>query len=286
MINVNYDRVYEVAEVFEELGIDGVKKFEDVDQQYHAVKRALEKCSQDFIGHIFYINALLAYKLKMVGEVFWETFANHVVNNCIGDILNHRELVVKLIEDFTYRFNNYLIEQKIRRLRRIAACNKLWSLLDTRRYIDLAKETAKCLKTSANTKTVVFSIKMLYYVHRAQGLDTVLPFELPIPVDRRVVYITYMSGLIDITSNNYKYKYLVDALLKNADVIKKVWSIIALESRVPPLHIDSVVWYFGKYNYVKSIDEVLIEIDDILYKSLGEDLVKRLVKELFYRLLS
>lgn len=273
-----------MAELFRELGINGVKKFESIDRQYHAVKRALERCPQDLTSYAFYTNALLAYKLKMLGEVFWEIFANHIIGYC-SDAGVSREFIVKLVEDFTYRYNNYLIEQKIKRLKSLAACSKLWSLLGTRRYLDIARETAKCLKTSINTKTVVFSIKMLYYVHKAQGLDTILPFELSIPVDRRVAYITYTSGLVNIINNNYKNRYLVDILLRNAKIIRKVWDAIALETHIPPLHIDSVIWYFGKYAHVKDLNNVLTKIDDVLYEMLGENLVQRLVKEFFYRLL-
>lgn len=284
-ININRDRVYKIAEVFRDLGINGVKRFEDIDQQYLAIKHALERCSQSTVIRTFYANALIAYKLRVLGEIFWKAFADHVISNCHSNDSNDLEFVIKLVEDFTYRFNNYLAEQKIRRLRRIANCNKLWSLLYTGRYVDLAKETARCLKTSVDAKTIVFSIKILYFVHRAQGLDIILPSELPIPVDRRVAYITYMSKLIDIT-NSYENKYLTDLLLKNSKTIKKVWSAIASETDIPPLHIDSVLWYFGKYTNIKNINEVLMKIDDTLYELLGEDLIQKLVKELFYRLLS
>lgn len=279
MLKTNFDRVNALAMVFSELGIDKIRVFEDIDPQYHAIRYAVNKCGALLLDYVFYINALNAYKLMTRGEVFWQKYAEYVAQHC--DMLLDIDHVINLVKEFTYRFNNYAYEFKIRRLQKIEKCVNLRKLMDSKDYLGLAKETARCLGTSYSVKTIVFAVKILYYVHRAQGENTILPFDLPIPVDRRVAGISYTSGMIDLSALNNLDP--VEVVMRNAGTIRHLWSVIARTSGIPALHIDSVVWYFGKFLKVQDLNTIYENLDRKLYLYIGKNYLEKLVNELFYR---
>uniref|UniRef100_A0A7C2Z909 N-glycosylase/DNA lyase n=1 Tax=Ignisphaera aggregans TaxID=334771 RepID=A0A7C2Z909_9CREN len=278
MISIDHLRIDKVAKAFKELGIERVKVFEDIDPQLEAVKYAVNRCGNRYTDYAFYVNALLAYRLKMKGEVFWDLFAKHLVDHCEEfEDLYH---VIEFIERFTKEFNTLAQLQKIKRLHRIRTCSKLYNLLGKGNYAELAKKTAICVGSPLHAKTVVFSVKMLYYTHKAVGKESLLPFEIPIPVDRRIAFITYTSAIVrtDMASP----KNAVAMLMRNSHIVRDAWNIVASASSIPPLHIDSVLWYFGKFSHVKDIREVIENIDGRLYALLGKDILVNLANELFY----
>lgn len=257
------------------LGIEGVSIFEDIDPQYQAVKYALENCDEKLTSYAFYINALLAYRLRVSGEEFWSDFAEYLNRNC-KNIENFYQLV-DLVGNFTSKFNNYAYDQKIKRLNRLRYCMDITDTIDRGDVQELAKRTAECLNSSAESKTIVFSVKMVYYVHKARGRRIILPFELPIPVDKRVAFITYTSGLIDSNVDD-----VVSLLFRKPDVVRKVWLMVSLKSNIPSLNIDAVIWYFGKFSRYRDVSEILKLIDKTLYRILGKNIIEALVNELFY----
>lgn len=276
---VNNDRIEEVSKVFRVLGINGVKAFEEHDVQFQAVKQIVEKCYQ--VAHyLLYLNSIVSYNLMYPGERFWLLFARYVSERCTN-VGSFRE-AVDLVVSFTLKHNRILANQKIDRLVRISMCRGIEVLIDEYRFELINTRTAECLQSRADLKTIVFSVKMLYYVLRARGYDAILPNTIPIPVDRRVALITYLSGLIDIAG---RVGVTTSELLRISKTIREVWNRISLLSSIPPLHIDSVLWYLGKYGYnLSTRSSILSAIDKYLVSSLGEETVRRLVNELFYRL--
>lgn len=273
-------RIRQVTDVFRDLGIEGAKAFEDIDEQYHAVMKAAESCGIELTSMFFYVNALVSYKLKMKGEVFWRIYAETVSSKCRD--LDDWEHIVEHVKSFTRMYNNLAYEYKVARLDRIRRCIGLKDYVLSRDYIKLARETAKCLKTLESSKTILFSVKMAYYVHRIADPSIVLPYELPIPVDIRVACITYTSGIIDI-NGDCREPY-IKRIMQNFRKVQLIWNRIACEAGIPPLHIDAVLWYLGRFTYVDSIVDIMNYIDTRLYKKLSKDLVKKLITELlFYR---
>ncbi|MEM1559925.1 MAG: N-glycosylase/DNA lyase [Ignisphaera sp.] len=257
------------------LGIERVSIFEDIDPQYQVVKYALENCDERLTSYAFYINALLAYRLRISGEEFWSNFAEYLTRNC-KSIENFYQ-VVDLVGNFTSRFNNYAYYQKIKRLNKLRYCMDVNDVIDRGDIQELAKRTAECLNSSVESKTVVFSVKMVYYVHKARGKRIILPFELPIPVDKRVAFVTYTSGLIESNAND-----VVSLLFRKPNVVRKVWLMVSLKSNIPSLNIDAVIWYFGKFSQYRDAGKVLKLIDSTLYEILGKNVIEALVNELFY----
>lgn len=279
-MEIDTNRVQDLANIFKELGINGVKIFEDIDPQYQSISDTVAKCTKELIDVAFYINALNTYKLKMKGEDYWRKYADFIVKHC-NELLNYNQLI-ELVKKFTYIYNNYAYDYKLRRLQKIKVCNKLIDLIKDKKYLELARETAKCLNTSMVLKTIVFAVKIAYYVHKAQGYRYLLPFELPIPVDIRVTYISYMSGLL--RADKEINKQLINKTYRNTNIIRYVWSKIAGLSQIPALHIDSVIWYFGKFSNVSSRVNILRNIDKQLYDRINKNILERLVNEIFYRL--
>jgi len=101
----------------------------------------------------------------------------------------------------------------------------------------LWKDLASNLGVNPKTKTVTFAIKMFYYTIRIYHKDKALqvPYEIPIPVDLRVFKITQKLGLI--TTREFSQK--------NAEQVRRIWQRIAEFSRVPPIHIDVLLWMLG-----------------------------------------
>lgn len=64
--------------------------------------------------------------------------------------------------------------------------------------VSLWRLLSKVTNTRGDEKTIVFAVKMAYYVGRACGLDVSAPMEIPIPVDYRVTVITICSGLMPV----------------------------------------------------------------------------------------
>ncbi len=276
---VNSDRVEDVSKVFRILGLNGVKIFEEYDIQFSVAKQIVKQCPK--IAHyLLYLNSLVSYRLMYYGEEFWMLFEQYVLNRC-SDI-NEFSGVVNLVIDFTLKHNKIMARQKIDRLKRINRCSEIVGYVDGYEFEPLTVSTAKCLHSGIDSKTIVFSIKMLYYVLKAKGYEVVLPSTIPIPVDRRVALITYLSGLVDVLDevNVYPLK-----LLRFSNIIRDVWQKVSLLTSIPPLHIDSVLWYLGRYSYSLSTKSTIFNaINRQLIFKLGEEIIKRLIEELFYRL--
>lgn len=284
MIVINKHRVERVATLFKILGIEKVKIFEDIDPQYLLIKQTIAKCMSENIMYAFYINALIAYKLRMKGEEFWKKFAEFVVNNC--EKLKDIKSLVEIVNEFTRKYNNYSYRNKFERIMKIIKCSSILKLVIDGRYVDLAKKSAECLKTSYESKTIVFAVKIAYYFHKIQNPQFVLPFELPIPVDRRIAYISFTSGVVDISGagNKLQDKDIILLLLRKTEIVRNIWNIVATISSIPPLHIDAVLWYLGKYAHMNDKSKIFESAYRDLYM-IDKELLKQLIDELYYRFL-
>ncbi|MEM4441921.1 MAG: N-glycosylase/DNA lyase [Ignisphaera sp.] len=280
MIIVNRDRIESVAKMFKSIGIENVTIFENIDPQYLYIMKAISMCKSDHLIYAFYINALVAYRLKTKGEHFWKKFTEFIVKNC--DKLKELQQLLNLIKEFTYRYNNYAYENKLKRIMKIGKCLDVLSYTTSTQYLELARKTSECLKTSYEYKTVVFSIKIVYYFHKAQGLESVLPFELPIPVDSRVAYMTYTSSMIDVVNQTLN-RNIISLIMKKADTVRDIWNRVAAISYIPPLHIDAVLWYFGKYSRNNNRRSILEEVCKNIY-IIDKEIIKKIVDELYFRL--
>ncbi|MCS7111619.1 MAG: N-glycosylase/DNA lyase [Ignisphaera sp.] len=276
---INDNRIEEISKLFKWIGIYRIKVFEEYDAQFHAAKQIVERCPQT-AHYLIYLNSLISYKLMYPGERFWLLFAHYASERCSD--LDGFKKVVDLVVDFTLKHNKIMVKQKIDRLRKISRCSDIVDFIDRCEFELISIRTARCLQSESGLKTIVFSVKMLYYAVKAKGYDLVLPNTIPIPVDRRVALLTYLSGLIDVIGET---NITPSKLLGISKAIRNIWGRVSLLSSIPPLHIDSVLWCLGKYGYNSSTrSSILNAIDQHLVFSLGEETMRRIVDELFYRL--
>lgn len=234
-----------IALILRELGIEWVRRFEERDPQFLSISRLCNGLNND-IGvtlRLTVLNALISYQLTGKGEDHWDYFANYFIRNRPSDLCN----------DFIgYVMNSkYLARYRSSRIRRIRnACPRLTNL-DAGKYLhdltSLWRFLSSVVNAHGNEKTVVFAVKIAYYVDRACGLDVNVPMDIPIPVDYRVTVITICSGLIPIASNSLNARQLAgEIMVRRRQEIQDVWNEVGRLSGIPPpLNLDSVIWVLG-----------------------------------------
>lgn len=188
-----------IAGVLRELGINWVRDFEERDPQYLAVAGLCRALGHDVETtlKLTILNALISYQLTGKGEDHWNYFANYFIGN----------KPVDLCRDFiNYVINSrYLARYRESRIRRVQNVCPQMAGLSLGNYLNDLESLWKLLSRVTNArgdeKTIVFAVKMAYYVGRACGLDISVPMDIPIPVDYRVTVITICSGLIPVVGS-------------------------------------------------------------------------------------
>jgi len=278
-IITRFDRIHAVANAFRELGIGGVQVFEDHDPQMAVAKEIKRLCGKACVA-LLAVNALVSYMLEVKGEEHWNAFASYVrTRGCPKD---HDELIA-FVEDFTKRRNRRFLDAKLRRLRKLRSCPNVIELALNGNLRAFNSAIAKCLSSSPNAKTVVFSVKMAYYGLRALGKKLGLPEDLPIPVDFRVAYVTYLSQMINVNVNTPKD--VVEVLMGKPKAVRKVWEEVSKLSGIPPLNLDAPVWVIGRYVESGRKSVVMDALRQLsIVGELGETRIRNLVNELLYLL--
>ncbi|MEM0361351.1 MAG: N-glycosylase/DNA lyase [Sulfolobales archaeon] len=286
MVRVNEERVEQLSRVFAEAGLERIKAFEDLDPQFIAAKMIGGKCGP-LTPHIMFTNALISYQLGMPGERYWISFAGLVVNACPT---TYEEVVDRVFQTLRY-LHRFAVRAKEKRLNKLKTCIDVYDSMLGSDLNMLRRKVAKCLEANIDDKTIVFAIKMLYYGMKALRINVTLPYDIPIPVDRRIIKISYLSGLVDFNEESWKLPQLdevVSKLFKKPQIVRNAWNAVSLRCGIPPLHLDTVLWLFGKYVDSRSRAEVLERItNEFRGMSTGRielNYVKSIVDELFYRL--
>ena len=249
-----------IAEILHKLGINWVRDFETKDPQYIAVSRLCRGLEHDveMALKLTVLNALVSYQLTGKGEDHWNYFANYFIRNRPTD----------LCSDFiNYIINSrYLARFRDSRLKRIkGVCPRVAGLSISNYLSDLSslwRLIARITNTRGDEKTIVFAVKMAYYVGRACGFDVNVPMDIPIPVDYRVTVITICSGLMPVMGSPNNVADLARELMtRRRAEIQRAWSEVSRLSGIPPLNLDSIIWVLGgllinsSFNVDKAIDE-------------------------------
>ncbi len=276
---MRFERVCAVAEAFRELGMDGVQVFEDRDPQMIVARKIHDLCGRVCVA-ILAVNALVSYMLEVKGEEYWSALANYVrVHGCPEG----HEGVVDLVERFTVSRNRRFLDVKLRRLRRLRTCAGIVGLALEGDLRAFRSGVAKCLGSSPEAKTVVFSVKMAYYGLRASGERLRLPEDLPIPVDFRVARVTYLSQMINVSGG--ALRDAVKVLMSRPKTVRRVWSEVSKLSGIPPLNLDAPVWIIGRYVDLGRKTLVVDALRELsVVEEVGEARVRKLVSELLYLL--
>lgn len=244
------DLIAELVEVLQKFDIKEVFLIEsNYDPQYAALAYLYSRMSkwEDYLL-IIILNAVISYQLTGTGEQYWWEFAQYFsMNNVKKNIIN------SLIEFLnSSKFNARLRGVKIGRLLKLRNFSSNFHL-KVINYIDspiiLVRDLARDLNSIEKAKTIVFAVKMFHYGCRIASLTSrPLPYNIPIPVDSRIRYISNKLGI-----------------KKN---IQEFWSWIARKVKIPPLHLDSLVWV--SLGYIKRAERInnikLRELVNVLKK--------------------
>ncbi len=284
-IYVDYDRVHVIAEKLRQIGLKPILLIEESDPQFKAILKIVDNIHDKCIAFLLIVsNAIISYRLSSRGEEYWLEFANYVSKIRAHGIYE----VVNALKAFlsVSRGNRLLRSQKIRRLTRLLTSGSLNQLLDLCRgnrinLLEIVNVLANGLNSKRSSKTIVFACKMSYYFLRAIGQDTLPPFEIDIPVDRRIAIVSYTSGLIKLDPHISRARELEHILLRNSDLVVSVWRRVSAMSSIPPLNIDSLIWLISKDIGVKSISYVRKQALESLSRVVDYALAKSFLEELF-----
>ena len=293
LLKIDNYRAKEIAKVLKEIfNENNLNAFVEIDPQYKALKKIyLSTRNKGLTAIITIANSLISYQLSGKGEDYWSEVGNFFSKTKVGD---YKQLYV-LFTDFLTKYTKYNRIRILNKLRRLSIF--LNSRIIDRLYISpclystdqypLLKILSEIMKQSIYAKTIIFSVKMYYYVARILCENTVPDPRIPMPIDRRIAYISFTSGLIKI-SNKTCLEDLKDIIYRlmqsrNRDNIVKAWLILSKYSGIPCILLDTIVWLMGRYvSPFKDIDEMTGEFISDYGLILSPDSIRKIFAQFAY----
>ena len=277
-MNSTDERIDEIVLLLRKLGLPFLKRLEERDPQFRALSSLKGICSR-IVPAVACLNALISYMLTCRGEEYWLEFSSYLRRELTGCYIEDKDYIkISNLIDLVIRFvrfskcNKRFRKLKVARLRRIARNPEANMLLDTEFFINNTtgfwESLAKLVGAKPESKTILFSIKMYYYGLRScLELDITLPYEIPLPVDIRIAKLTKACGLID---------HIV-----NYRTVQNIWGEISRLSRIPPLHLDVLLWRLGRYIDQKDLWTIAKEFsyDNAIDYHLALRIVKTFIKD-------
>ncbi len=293
MLEIDNYRAKEIAEILKEIfNKNNLNAFVEIDPQYKALKKIyLSTRNKGLTVIITIANSLISYQLSGKGEDYWSEIGNFFSKTKVGDYKQLYALFTDFLTKYT-KYNRIQIRNKLRRLRIF-----LNSRIIDRLYISpclysidqypLLEILSEIMKQSMYAKTIIFSVKMYYYAARILCENTVPDPRIPMPIDRRVAYISFTSGLIRISNKTCleDLKHIIYRLMqsRNRDNIVKAWFILSKYSGIPCIFLDTIVWLMGKYvSPFKNIDEMTGEFISDYGLILSPDSIRKIFSQFAY----
>ncbi|MEM3832727.1 MAG: N-glycosylase/DNA lyase [Thermoprotei archaeon] len=245
-VRINSENAIELGKKLRSIGLKRILMLEEHDPQFVAMKLLSKIGNVELAGILSLANALVSYKLSSKGEDYWMEFAKYFVHNPPKDLYSLPEVMLDFMRNSNG--NKLLIEKKYQRLKILRDSGFLMELKENFNYYvnnlnTLRFHLATNMNTDANLKTIVFSIKMLYYSFRAStGVVNPLPMDIPIPIDLRIAIMSYITNIVDTKYTKKPLNEIAEIIMRNYKNAQEAWNIVAHTSQIPPLHIDSMIW--------------------------------------------
>lgn len=269
IVKTSSERIAIVAERLSLLGLESALRIEELDPQFQAVKLITSKMSLGTALTLIALNSIVSYRLSGRGEDYWNEFALYVSR---ADEPKSLIDAVKLVTSFLAisRINVALRTVKMSRILRASVARVLEPNRIVEQVNDLrgfAKALAASLRSKWSSKTIAFSVKMMCYAYRAYyDKPVIAPFNIPIPVDSRIAKLSWTSGIAEIEGCEVrKWSDVIKVITSKPRTVQRAWGLIARRCEIPPLHLDSILWFVGGF---------------IVKGSSREDAVKRACKAL------
>jgi DNA-(apurinic or apyrimidinic site) lyase len=279
---VNVSRASEIAEVLRGSG-RLINSIEDNDPQYRVVLDLAETIGCPATALVIVGNALISYQLTSRGETFWKMFGEWMRSRRGSARYYLLQTHISFLKETPY--NRIGVRVKERRLRlyynsRIAEELMGNPLSYCGRLDELVRGLASIFRADPTAKTMVFAGKMYYYVCRACGGK--VKGDIPIPVDRRIAYLTLTSCLVYGCHDTLRNCAAQLMKPKNRGKVIEAWRLVSVASRIPSYRLDSLLWVIGRFVREEySVDEIMNHILSY-YPSLSQyrDLLGRIIAEL------
>lgn len=265
---VNPERARTIALILSKLSPDDILMFEERDPQFKVIKKLCTVIRDLRLMLILVtMNSLVSYMLTGRGEDHWAYFSEYFSRNRLGEPCRDFE---RYIVNSPYlargrdaklgRVRKFCRGKVISQLGSINDLGRLWGML------------ADDMGSSPNSKTIVFAVKMMYYVYRACGVPVKLPDKLPIPVDYRISTLTYCSGIVDEKP---------EVLLRRQEMAQEAWDLVSKLSGIPAINLDAVLWVLGGALIYSNFN-----VDAALNRAIAYDVISRDKAEVFKDLLN
>ncbi|MEM1611148.1 MAG: N-glycosylase/DNA lyase [Sulfolobales archaeon] len=280
-IKINEYRVEAVGKTLAKLGLEAIYAIEEGDPQYRALESLVKRlgdCSSASL--LVVLNSLVAYQLSTHGEEYWWEFARYPFKPGSPD---------ELVRDFisflnTSKGNVAARDKKISRIKRLVSTQTHIEIYvkapDLFRNLEKLREIlARGLDKEGSEKTIVFAVKMLYYVARICGSKPRPSEAIEIPIDRRVAGVTYTSEIADTEARDP-----VEEIMRNYREAQRAWKKVSEISGIPMINLDSLIWLCGKH--VKEEDRVenaYNEIKAYARRKIDEKALREAISELLRR---
>jgi len=209
--------------LLKDIGIEGARIIEErVDQQF----KALEYLHKNLQNNELFIklviaNALVSYQLSSTGENWWWEFSKYFSKK-------RKISIYQAYKEFlpSSKTNKRLVNVKLSRLEKVNSFLEGLTLDELKAYyqnmLKLNLDLANILNADKSAKTIVFAVKMFGYASRIVFDEFIsYPMEIAIPKDVRI--------------SNYTKRF-------TSEDPTGFWNRIAKEVKIPPLHIDSILW--------------------------------------------
>lgn len=244
MFKIAEERVKPIAEALKE-NVDFINLLEERDQQYLAVRKILSSLN-DLKKACFIVVgvASVSYMLASKGEEHWRALSDYVEKK---KTLSPGDILEGFVEE-----SKSLARFRTSRLKRISlligASSEFEAGFDEFiRDLNRFRSFMACvLKAGLENKTIVFSVKMFYYVLKAASFKVSIPSKIPVPVDRRVALVSLTSGLIKHPLG-YSSAAVNELRTRHPKLVRNAWSRICELARVPPLRVDALLWIVGGF---------------------------------------
>ncbi len=202
-------------------------KIEKTDRQFKALERLFWSIKEkELFLPLILANSTISYLLSSSWENYWEEFSIFFSEKSIWNLEN---IVPEIIEFLPLsKGNKRLRNHKITRLHKLTPFIKEFSentRLFENNFLLLREKLARHMQQKNNSKTIVYTIKMLsYWVRIVKQQDIILPFEIEIPIDSRLI------KLYEIFNTDKDLS------------IKNFYEILSKKTNIPPIHLDGILW--------------------------------------------
>lgn len=193
------------------------------DFQYQSLEFLNNNFKDDKIYDLVLANSIICYQLSSTWEAYWEEFWNYFSKNKPTNTISDLKIFIK-----NSKWNKRFVDTKSKRL------DKLEKFLDIftknkdyylNNLVILRDELAKVMNQKTDAKTIVFAIKMIWYIINIRKKnDFVFPYEISIPIDSR------LTNLYEKFNDNPNLE------------IKEFYKKISEITNISPLNLDAIVW--------------------------------------------